>query len=90
MMIQRPGELRVSLQPRHSGDSIGIIIVLEDSIGRVLDRYNMQDVTPPLIVKGPVQPGPPELSDNKAPLLRRDWFFASLSCWAPTLRQRLR
>ena len=58
MEIDRPGELRVSLQPRHSGDDIGIIIVLEDSIGRILDRYNMQDVKPPLIVKGRVQPGP--------------------------------
>lgn len=58
MMIEDPGELSISLQPRHSGDQIGIIIVLEDSIGRVLDRYNMQDEKPPLIVKGPVQPGP--------------------------------
>ena len=58
MLIDKPGELRVSLQPRESGDDIGIIIVLEDSIGRVLDRYNMQDVKPPLIVAGPVQPGP--------------------------------
>ncbi len=58
MMIEHPGELFVSLHPRHSGDNIGIIIVLEDSIGRVLDRYNMQDEKPPLIVRGSVQPGP--------------------------------
>jgi hypothetical protein len=58
MEIDRPGELSVSLQPRQSGDDIGIIIVLEDPIGRILDRYNMQDVKPPLIVKGRVQPGP--------------------------------
>ena len=58
MRIEQPGELLVSLQSRHSGDNIGIIIVLEDSIGRILDRYNMQNRKPPLIVKGAVQPGP--------------------------------
>jgi hypothetical protein len=58
MRVEGPGELRVSLQPRHSGDNIGIIIVLEDSIGRILDRYNMQDRKPPLIVRSGVQPGP--------------------------------
>ena len=58
MVVDRPGELSVSLQPRESGDTIGINIILEDPIGRILDRYNMQDVKPPLIVKGAVQPGP--------------------------------